>query len=104
MMKKFNDWLYRLAVKHIIKNIVYSKTRLTPEYLLAHGWIEEDGYYTESNIKDRYRIYIKFEDYYYRIFYSANKTFITLESSLEWFEMYYLLLHPYNGRYKIVGL
>lgn len=104
MKKKINEWIYRLALKVIFKRIVNRNNLLTPEYLTERKWIKKDGYYFEPNVKDRDRIYIKFEEYYYRVFYSSKMTFIALESSVEWFELYYLLSHPDNGRYKIAKI
>lgn len=98
------DWIYRLAVKIIANRIVHEKERLTPEYLIQKGWIEEDGYYSEKNVKERDRIWIKFEGHFYRAYYGRYKTFIALETSLEWFNLFYLLAHPDNGRNKLAGL
>jgi len=104
MKKKLLNWLYKLALKIIAINIVKYGNKLTPEYLLKKGWIEKDGYYIESGIKDRDRISIKFESNYYRIWHSDKMTFITLENSIEWFEIYYLILHPDNGRYDLSSI
>lgn len=97
-------WIYRLAVKIIANRIVHKSTKLTPEYLTQSGWTEEDGYYSEPNIKERDRIWIKFEAHYFRAYYGRYKTFVALETSLEWFSLFYLLAHPDNGRYKLVGI
>ena len=97
-------WIYRLAVKIIANRIVHKSARLTTEYLIQSGWTEEDGYYSEPNIKERDRIWIKFEGHFYRAYYGRYKTFIALETSLEWFNLFYLLAHPDNGRYELVGI
>ena len=91
MKKKLFNWLYKYALKVIDTNIEEYGNRLTPEYLLNKGWIEKDGYYIEPNMKDRDLISISFESHYYRVWHSADRTFIALESTVEWFEIYYML-------------
>lgn len=87
-------------LKDILKNTISeSNDLLTPEYLLQRGWIEEDGFYYQPNIKDRDRISISFEHHYYRVWHSEKRTFIALESTVEWFELYYLLAHPDNRNF-----
>lgn len=106
MKKRIYNWLFKKALKVISHNLVLYETLLTPQYLIDKGWIEEDGYYIESNIKKRDIIYIKFSDngYYYSVFHSINKTFIAEERSIQWFENYYLLIHPDNGRYELCNI
>lgn len=96
-----NQWIYKLAVKLISNRIVHGINRLTPEYLRDKGWMQEGEYWVEPNIKDRDKIWIYFESHYYRVLHGGHKTFIALESSLEWFENYYLLAHADNGIYKL---
>jgi len=55
-------------------------------------------------MKDRDLITIQFESHYYRVWHSSKLTFIALESSVEWFELYYLLAHGDNGRYELAGI
>lgn len=100
------NYIYNLAKKIIVKRIVHGENRLTEQYLLDKGWIKEDGFYIEPNIKDRDRISIRFDEpnYVYTVWHSSARTFIACETSIEWFEMYYLLAHPDNGRYKIAGI
>ncbi len=98
------NWIYKLSVKLIANRIVYSKTILTPKYLADMGWIEECGFFFEPNIKSRDKIWIQFENHYFRIWHGHEKTFIGLESSVEWFENYYLIIHPDNGRYDLSPL
>ena len=95
---------YKEAVEVIAKAIVHSKNRLTPEYLMERNWVEENGYYIEPNIKDRDRISISFEHHYYRVWHGGDRTFFALESSIEWFELYYLLSHGDRGRYRLAGI
>jgi len=104
MKKKIYKWLFKLAKKVIAINIVKHGTQLTPQHLIERGWVEENGYYIEPNIKDRDRISISFGSYYYRVWHSSKRTFIALESTVEWFELYYLLAHGDNGRYKLAGI
>ena len=102
--QSIKSWIYRQAIKVIAKRIVKDSNLLTPQYLLEHGWAEKDGYYTEQNMKDRDLITIQFESHYYRVWHSSKLTFIALESSVEWFELYYLLAHGDNGRYELAGI
>jgi hypothetical protein len=104
MKKKVFNWLYNIAIKIIAKNIVKYGNQLTPEYLLKRGWIEKDGYYVEKSMKDRDLISISFEANYYRVWHSSRRTFIALESTIEWFENYYLIIHGDNGIYKLAGI
>lgn len=109
-MKKFTKWLslknwaYRLALKLIANRIVHGQNPLTPEYLKSKGWVEENGFWVELNIKERDKIWIQFEHHYFRIWHGKERTFIALESKLEWFESYYLLAHGDNGRYDLAGV
>lgn len=98
------QWIYKLAVKLIANRIVHGLNRLTPEYLQNKGWIQEGKYWVEPNIKDRDKIWVQFEYHYYKVWYGGDRTFIALESSLEWFENYYLLAHGDNGRYDLAGV
>ena len=104
MKNKINEWLFKMAIKITAIRLVRSFKRLTPEYLLQKGFVENNGEYSEPNIKDRDKITVTFENHYYRVWHSEKKTFIALESSIEWFEMYYLIIHPDNGRYKLAGI
>ena len=104
MKKKFFNWLYKFAIKVIAINFVKHGNQLTPEYLLNKGWIEQDGYYIEPNMKDRDLVSISFESHYYRVWHSSKRTFIALESTIEWFENYYLIIHGDNGRYQLAGI
>lgn len=102
--------IYKFAIKIIAKRLVYSKKVLTPGYLLAKGWIPKPDvvrnktFYCEPNMKGRDVIFIDFENSYYRVWHSEAKTFIALESTIEWFELYYLLAHGDNGRYTLAGI
>lgn len=110
MKKKFFNWLYKKAITVIAINIVNYGNKLTPDYLIKKGWVSEydeircKTYYCEPNMKDRDVVYIEFESHYYRVWHSSAKTFIALESTIEWFENYYLIIHGDNGRYKLAGI
>ena len=98
------DFIIKLSIALIANRIVHGNDRLTPEYLISKGWIQDGDYFTESNIKNRDKIWIHFEAHYFRIFHGEEKTFIALEKSKEWFEAYYLLAHGDNGRYQLAGI
>jgi hypothetical protein len=109
METKFKNWIWNIVIKIIAIRLVHSENRLTPEYLLSKGWVMTEGIndrvmYVEPNIKDRDLISISFEHHYYRVWHSKKETFIALESTIEWFELYYLLAHPDNGRYEIANI
>ena len=104
MRNKIENWIYRLAIKVIARRIVLKDNLLTPEYLENNGWIKEGKSWIEPNIKERDKIWIDFEHHYFRVYHGKDKTFIGLESKIEWFEMYYLLAHGDNGRYELAGI
>ena len=97
-------WIYELALSIIANRIVHSKNLLRPEYLIAKGWIEEDGFYFVPNTKDRDKICIQFENHYFRVWHWKEKTLTGLESKVEWFETYFLMAHGDNGRYELAGV
>ena len=103
MKKIILNWLFNKALKVIALNIVKYNNPLTPEYLLSRDWIESDGYYYEPFMKERDIIFIRFEKNYYSVYHSSKKTFIALESSVEWFENYYLLNNAWN-LYELAGV
>ena len=98
------NWIYELALRVIAKRIVHSQNLLRPNYLIEKGWVEEDGFYFELNTKDRDKIWIQFEDRYFRVWHGKEKTFIGIESKVEWFETYLLTSHSDNGRYEMAGM
>jgi len=98
------DFIYKLSLSVVANRIVHGEHRLTPQYLTDRGWIYKDGYFIESQIKNRDKIWIQFEHHYYRVWHGPNRTFIGLESTVEWFENYYLLIHGDNGRYELAGV
>jgi hypothetical protein len=104
MKTKFNNWLFKIAKKVIAINIVKQGTQLKPKYLIDCGWIEENGYYIEPNIKDRDRISISFESHYYRVWHSDKQTFLSLQTTVEWFDIYCLLCNRNDALYKLAGI
>jgi hypothetical protein len=98
------SWVYRLALKLIANRIVWGNNHLTPKYLTDRGWVKEGDFYVEPNMKDRDGIWLQFENHYFRVWHGKEKTFIALESKVEWFENYYLLAHGDNGRYELAGV
>ena len=96
MKNKIRNFIYKLARKVIFKRLIHGH-RLTPYYLTHRGWIKKDGCYIEPIVKDRDRVSIEFEYHYYRVRHSADKTFIALESTVEWLEMYMLLLDKHRN-------
>lgn len=85
------DCVYILCIRLLVErcNTCYP---LQPRHLIAMGWVEENGFYFEPNVKSRDRISIQFENHYYRVWHGTDMTFIALKSSLDWFYMYYLLV------------
>ena len=104
MKTRLQNWLFKLAIKFIAIRLVRSYNKLTPDYLLKKGFIKKGGEYIEPNVKGRNRVTIEFENHYYRVYHSDKKTFIALEISVEWFEAYYLIIHPNNGRFELAGI
>jgi hypothetical protein len=97
-------WIYKLALSIICNRIIHQQNLLTPQYLIDKGWIEKDGFYFEPNTKDRDKIWIQFENTYFRVWHGKEKTFIGLESKVEWFETYFLMMHSDNGRYELANI
>ena len=110
MKKLLQKWLFKALLKKIAKTIVNSENKLTPEYLEAKGWVASlddvllKTFFHEPGLKERDTIWIDFEQNSYRVRHGADKTFIACESSIEWFEIYYLMAHGDNGRYKLAKI
>ena len=96
-------WIYKLALSIIANRIVHQQNLLTPEYLVSKGWINEQGFWIEPNIKDRDKIWIQFDKLYFRVWHGKEKTFIGLESKVEWFETYYNLINR-DIRYNLSNI
>lgn len=77
--------------------------QLHEKHLLRSGWIVEvdDGriFYTEPLIKKRDKIWIEFENHYYRVYHGDNRVFINLCSTLQWLQLY-LFIHDPSGELK----
>lgn len=98
------DWLYKLSISIIANRLVHGQNLLTPEYLIKRGWISDGEFFVEPNIKLRDKLWIRFEDHWFTIYRGEARTFIGLESKIEWFEIYWLLVHSDNGRYELSGI
>lgn len=109
-MKKLLKWLssfdrvYKLCLSVIANRIVHSNEYLTPHHLISRGFIQDGNYFIEPNVKYRDKVWVQFENHYFRIYHGPERTFIALESKKAWFENYYLLIHGDNGRYKLAGV
>lgn len=83
--------------------MVRKGTPLKSRELYKHGWIVEikDGrtFFIEPNIKDRDKIWIEFENHYYRVYHSERRTFIALQSTKEWLQAY-LFINDHHGELK----
>lgn len=85
--------LLKIAIK-VLYWLIFSKgTQLKPEHLIAAGWKQDlKGFFVEPFIKDRDKVWIQFEHSYYRVYHSENKTFIALETNIEWLQVYLFAL------------
>lgn len=98
-----NESAFKTSLRVICKRITNSNHIMTSDYLIKKGWIYDDeGYYYEDGIKDEYLIYIKFYDeelptHGYKVCIGKNKTFFSNSTTIEWFELFYLLQHRDNG-------
>jgi hypothetical protein len=103
-------WLYEMAKTIIANRIVCEHNMLWPAYLLDRGWVEDidSGMFYEKSENSKQRIWVKFYGigqnqkvtHYYKVFYGDNKQLIALESTVEWFEVFYMLSHGKRGRYE----
>ena len=95
-LKNFlKNFLFKLAI-HLIARTIRNGTPLTPNYLIDRGWkFEVDhldrGICTETNVKDKEKVQVVFEAHYYRVYHGKELTFIALENTAEWLELYLLL-------------
>jgi hypothetical protein len=109
MRKLFYNLLFKFALKVLANNIVHYGTKLTPDYLEKRGFVKEgpesDAFWFEESVKERDRICIAFRsDDCYTVMHSGRMTFIAIEVTVEWFEAYYMLMHPDNGRYNLAPI
>ena len=94
------------ALYILFLRIIKGDNYLTPDYLIDKGWVvDDDDFYYEEGVKKKFRIYIKFSDLKngYMVYLTEEKIYLTYETKIEWFEMFYLLQHPDNGRHEIIG-
>lgn len=93
--------------KYLVKQLINSKTKLTKEYLESLNYVPhyikelDKTFWCDPDVKDRDLIWVEFENNYYRVYHSKDKTFIALEKSKEWFDLYTALVHN-ETRYKII--
>lgn len=98
-MKSIKNFLYKQAVQLITNKIINSQSALTPKYLIKKGWVTEydkitgKTFYVEPDIKDRDKVSVEFEGHYYRVWHGRDRTFIALETSIEWLQLYLLLIY-----------
>jgi len=96
-MKKIKQLIFKMCLSFVDAQTKCNNTPLTEDDLTDMGWIRlyEDRtdryYFTEPNIKERDKIWIEFENHYYRVYHGMDKTFIALRISKAWFDVYYML-------------
>ena len=87
-------------LKQIIKVIywlMFNKgTQLTSFYLLKAGWVIEDGYFVEPFVKKRDKVWVQLQGHYYRVYHGEERTFISLENSVEWLQLYLFTLDKHK--------
>jgi hypothetical protein len=99
-----NNDVLTSALRTILTRLVNGENYLTEDYLINKGWeFDNDGFYYEPGVKKQYSIYIKFHGgRYYAVYLTDKKIFFANECTIEWFELFYLLQHPDNGRHEIL--
>lgn len=89
--------LFRAVITLLVKCIAHSKTPLTGADLIAKGFYSEGGFtFTETHVKGRDRITVMLDSTGYRVYHSDNMIFVAAESSKEWFDAYFMLIHQDN--------
>lgn len=92
--------LLRITLKVLRWLIKRKGDQLTPDHLYRAGWVIEvqNGrtFFIEPNIKGRDKVWISFENHYYRIYHGENRTFIDLQGTLQWLQVYLFLTDPYQ--------
>lgn len=96
------NWILRVA-NNIVASRIITSEQLTPEHLKSWGWIQEGNFWVEANIKTRDKIWIQFENHYYRVYHGEERTFISLKATIGWFQNYYRLLSP-DALYAMAGV
>lgn len=90
-----SNWAYNWSQKILKFRVSESSNRLTPDHLKHIGWTFHDGFWYDTDIKERDRVWIKFERTYYRVWHGRDRidrTFIALENTVEWLQNYLLLV------------
>lgn len=82
-------------IRAIVESLVSinQSENLTPKHLIDLGWVKENGFFVEKSIKDRDKIWIEFEDSFFRVYHGKDKTFIALNKKKSWFDSYYSLIN-----------
>ena len=94
--------LTKLIFKLFRNIIIKGENKLTEYYLLNKGWVltpsdGEGNTYIEPNIKERDQVYIRFTTpSFYTVWHGREKTFIAGETTIEWLEMYMLLMDKHK--------
>jgi hypothetical protein len=100
MKKLILKIIFHIALAIVRGCINNNTTRLTPDHLLEKGFVCTHGStFIEPDVKARDLVTVVFEKNYYRVYHSDNMIFIAVETSKEWFDTYYMILHPDN-RFK----
>ena len=58
MAQRIKNWIFQIVKIIVARRIVTSNNLLSPQYLLEHGWIEEEGNFIEPNVKKRDKIWV----------------------------------------------
>ena len=94
------QWLLNIILKVLRWLIRRKGDQLLSDHLYDAGWIievqNERAFFIEPNIKGRDKIWISFENHYYRIYHGENRTFIDLQCTLQWLQVYLFLTDPYQ--------
>ncbi len=96
---------YKESIEKIARRIIIGNNPLTEDFLKEKGFFHiGDSLWTQKNLKERDLIWVQLCGNYYRIFHGPQKTFISLESSKEWFELYYMMIIDEHKFYEMSGI
>jgi hypothetical protein len=94
-----HKFIFKKALAFVQRRVIRGR-QLTPELLFDKGWSiqEQDGkqFFVEPNIKEREKVWIAFENHYYRVWHGHYRTFVALESTVEWLHTYFAALDKHN--------
>jgi hypothetical protein len=86
----------KIAIKFLRWLMISKGTHLHSFHLLRAGWVieEDEGikFFVEPRIKSRDKVWISLHNYYYRVYHGERRTFVSLESTVEWPQFYLLCL------------